>query len=304
MVAMAIRPDQEIPQDLLLGMVIMFEIRDRLNIPLLELRTLWKGLGLNERLLPNHRSPEDAFRKATPTKVNGSNLVVKPYKGPATISGSLIEAVVVETIDDDTEVALHHTDVAVLYLDTQSEFQCIPSGQAPPELWPFVHRVEHEFQRYLHHIDGTQMRGVIARVLREAHATRFRSGAYLVPQAQADKSAALINLIKSLNPYVKTGDPNSLVHFYYVDTPDQRKQLRDELAEHIQREAQLVISEARALIGSGKPIKSRDQSLRDRMIEIGFTLNSYESTLNERLTQIHSLLTLQKAALDKVLSGK
>lgn len=65
----------------ILGRMLITLIRESVSIPYTDFKDAWINHGLNEGFLPKPRTPQDAFRRATPKKVWKNDRALMEYKG-------------------------------------------------------------------------------------------------------------------------------------------------------------------------------------------------------------------------------
>lgn len=278
-----------------LGTIVMIELRDGIAVPIDKLRTAWTRLGLPPGYCPRQRNDRDAFRKATPRKQWQEGLALIEYKGKAKPRDLDLACILTRSTDSKTKMTITHRNRAVIALDTQGQLVTqIPEGSPPKEL-AYIHRVEQQYHQARTTIDGSLLRGAIARVLRDANAVWLRDGVHLVTHRQYPTVEALQQLITFLNDY--SDAPSRMLTVVYGDLPEQRTQLRYALRDHVEREIRNKLVEITGYLDArgDKGIGTRKSAtVMGDLLQLGVLIDEIEHALHETQHDIRAYLLMQQ----------
>lgn len=275
-----------------LGRMLLMTIREDVHCPWREFDKAWEAQRLPIDHKPRQRTPEDAFRRATPRKQWREGMALLDYKGQQQCEdGAALQAVLVHSRDSRQKVDIHHANRAVVYL-MEDAIKTLPLTPLLPKEQSFVDEVSRNYELRLNHVDGSQLRSAIMRVLNDVSAIAYRDGSYLVPAKHFETVDAVIGLVAAMQEH---SDHQHVVwDIPYVNTDLTRSQLRTALGEHIERVAKSVMHELGTL---KQPTRNRKVTRRDSlMAQLGNlqrVIDTYAETLGESLPQHR--LQLQQA---------
>lgn len=286
-----------------LGKILLVEVRDKIGVPLRDLEGLWRKRGLNEKLLPTQRHPNDAFRKATPRSRRVNGLQLEPYRGPAL--RDLEMAVVMTRVgDQEALIGKSHRNETVIALDKTGQLH-----------FPYGRPIEEDEQRYLAQIersfddsinqviDGVLVRQAIKAQCLESKGFVIKGGVFMMPHSADLVTEGLIALAKDLNRYLPDNtQPNRTFVVGYDDTPDQRVQLKDHLNHYIRSTIEQQLRELLSYRETYKKIgKRRGSSAVKDLMNLAQLITEYESLLKESLTDLHAYMEIQKTLIYEAL---
>lgn len=287
-----------------LGRMLLMTIREEISVPFETFATVWREQGLDPKLLPLPRTAPDAFRRATPRRKWQNGYAMLDYKGGQHLPDSELEVVLVLSRDSKRRVDIHHGNRAILYLTHEGDMQVEPITPLIPQEEAYVAQVLTQFAKARTHIDGSQCRGVIQKLLTQADALTYRDGSYLVPRAHFPIADAIVNLVDFVQEYTP-GPRNICWDLPYIDTEDTRIQISKALMDHLARVCNSVHSEARKLkpehLHKKNVGRSRRGSLRTILESLSPTIDAYVMLLGHELPTHRSRLAGAANRLEAIL---
>lgn len=256
----------------LLGRMLLMTIREDISCPHDTFMELWHRHDLPERDAPRRRTPEDAFRVATPKKQWKHNLTMLEYKGGQTLTkNSRMEVVLVYSQDSRLAVDIHHANRAILYLE-DSQLKVRPLTPLLPREQEYIDEVLQTYDRSLNRFDGSQFRNAIHRVMEHADTLTYRDGSYLIPQANFQVADSISGIVRDMAEH---GSPSTFWDIPYVDNENTRQQIEDALLHHIQ-------STSRQALEAYQKLK-RKKALPTALTNLERTIKTYERLLGKQL---------------------
>lgn len=256
----------------LLGRMLLMTIREDISCPYSDCMQLWQKYGLPLKDAPRRRSPEDAFRRATPKKQWKHNLTMLEYKGGQSLTEtSRMEVVVVWSRDSEFEVDIHHANRAILYLEN-SQLKVRPLTPLLEREREYIDGVLDTYDRSLNRIDGSQFRNAIHRVMDHADTLTYRDGSYLIPQANFQTADSIAGIVQDMASY---GSPSTFWDIPYVDNEDTRSQIEQALLLHIESTSKQAIDLYQKL--------KKKKALPAALTNLERTIKTYEKLLNRYL---------------------
>ena len=294
-----------------LGAIVMWELRDRLAIPLADLTDAWTGVGLDPKLLPKGRSATDAFRYATPPNRSSTGLQVERYGGPALKKQGLQMAAVVTRVGDTkSRIGKLHRGRASLALpnDFTGDLIINKPDKISADEEAYLEAIENTFKQAVEQtIDGNLVRAAFKRAALAAHAFLIRGGVFLFPETGIREAQALLGVIGVLDRYVPSHmPPNDSMWIDYLDTPLQREQLKTKLDLYIQETVESKMAELRNNVqahqaGKRKFGERAAESVLQELTDLGKTIKEYELVLSEQLDTLHLYLAGQQILFEQEL---
>ncbi len=289
------------------GHLVICSLREKIAIPHDELTRAWGHFGLPGLNLPKRRAPVDAFRKATPKQAK-DRFSFMPYKGAAKESGDMLAAVVVVASDDEIgRVDKRHRTLGILGLyddGSSGEIRYDSDYVIDPAVRAFTRQIEVDYDRYLNHVDGSQVRHLIHRTLREVSALTYHNGVSLIPRVHGDVADRLAEFIRFLSSYAPT--PNDVYVIPYLETETTRQDAKQILRSHIETEAGRILQAAQDFIsGGGDPRKrgpNTSQTLLTDLASLDVLLRDYEQTLAEVQIELGVYLGAKKQLVKQILT--
>lgn len=283
----------------ILGRMLLLLIRESVSVPCEEFSTEWIQHGLNKAYLPSHRTPQDAFRRATPKKQWKNGTALLDYKGGQHVQeGSSNEVMMVYSKDSTSKVDINHINRAILFLK-ESKIEVEPFGPLFESEIDFIRTIQKDYETSLSHFDGTQCRNAIQKVLETSSALNYRDGAYLIPREYFHIADALTGIIHFMNDY--TMRQNVLWDIPYIDTKDTRQQIRLSLGAYIESTMKACLEEAINLKPTTRNVtKSRKSTLITKLADVGLVIRTYEKTLGENLDYEWKLLSNAQYELERI----
>lgn len=288
-----------------LGTMLMMEVRSAIAVPPDVLEQLWDAHGLPKQHMPKLRSANDAFRRAAPRNRPVRGLTLVEYKGDARADEDFeLVYVLTRSKDMNDKIAVVHRNRTIIGLKKDGTLHLQEPVTPPtPDEREYVREISTRYESMLTTIDGDQIRSACNAVLHEAKAVWVHTSTHVIPQTNVQAARSISGLIRDLNRYIRRGhEPSRLVVLQYVDTPDQRSQLRDQIQTHVQREIQakfVRIAKARndrATLGE----RAKETMLAD-IAQLGGLIAEYEMVLKESLLPVHNMLQMQQALLRQEL---
>lgn len=288
-----------------LGTMLMMEIRSSIAVPPDRLRELWEKHGLPMAHLPRPRTANDAFRRAAPRNRPSKGLMLVEYKGGAKHDEDLeLVYVLTRSSDVDDKIFVVHRNRSVIGLKKDGTLYHQPPLNPPTDdERAYIHEIGERFERIRQTVDGDQIRGACNAMLREASAVWVHTSTHVIPQTQVQTARAITGLVRDLDAYIPDNHgANRLVVLQYIDTPDQRDQLREQISSHVEREIQSkFVKIAKARQDRAKMGERAKETMLSDINQLGLLIAEYESVLRESLQPVHNMLALQQHLLRQEL---
>lgn len=252
----------ELPEDILLGRIVMFTITDA---PLLhaDMEKWFAELGLNPKYLPTQNRAIDAFKKAT-TFVDGFEYDIDPtakypkrgilLTRPVTADGEMVVRFVVREIRDAKRRQLGHNKAieAVFYKGTKlgglvqkgserirlTKIVTDDSGTVTlepteePEIDKAITVIEDRYNHYYKYLDSQKVRATVRDYLKYLNAIEIKGGVYFIHKNRTEELLRLRELVK------RCGSGCRMDQIPIVDLDNERQII----VEAFQREAEEELS--------------------------------------------------------------
>lgn len=268
-----------------LGRMLLMTIREESFCPYDDFVASWEKHKLPAAHMPSKRTPEDAFRRATPRKIWHDQMTLLDYKGGQRLeAGAGLQVVLVYSKDSRKRVDIHHANRAVVYL-SDDEVRTLPLAPLLDTEQAFLDKVVSNYELRLSHVDGSQLRSALTKVLVEASAISYRDGSYLVPNTGFEHLEGVLGLVQDMQQWSRK--MHVAWDIPYIDTPKTRDYMRQALADHLERSAAAIIDEISKLKKDHKralKVTRRDTLMR-RLHGLEGVVRNFEIALNEKLTQ-------------------
>lgn len=206
----------ELPEDILLGRLVMFTISDR-DVTRADLVQWFDDLHLNQKFLPPEVRPIDAFKKATSEIDEHSYPMADGTEGilltrKVTTTRDELQRGIVREIRDSRRRTLSHGVVIDARFYKPKKVTGVTQGGSerirltrmnealtPSEI-PEIDKVMQEIEtRYRHHVsylDGNKVRAVVRNYLRYLNALELKGGVYFVHTSRTDELKRLQELVR------------------------------------------------------------------------------------------------------------
>lgn len=285
----------------LLGRMLIVLIRESVSIPYADFKESWINHGLNEAFLPRSRTPQDAFRRATPKKVWKNDRALMEYKGGQHLEKTTSnEVMMVYSKGANDKVDINHINRAVIYLQ-DGEVKDNPLAPLFDVEISMIDEIKKNYIIARDNIDGTQARTCLQQVLASVSALNYRDGVYLIPQEYFSVADSLTGFIQFMESYTGKGQ-NILWDIPYIDSEQTRSQIHTAIKLHIEYVSQQCLTESKSLqkTYSRNIIKSRRTTLITKLDDVRLILDTYERMLGPLVLE-RDLLSIAQAELAKVI---
>jgi len=314
----------DLPDDVLLGRIVMFTITDEM-VGRNQLEQTFQALNLDPRLLPPEIKPVDAFKKATS---DANNKYTLPNGQVCTVlcrdvasTNEFVKRQITREVKDAKARQLSYTRAieCTFYRATTekkadgstgtkkgSERVSIKIDQTGldaseiSEVTKIADEIKTRYNRYYHFLDGNKLRATVRDYLKHLNAIELRGGVYFVHVTRSDELSRLQTLVRGW------GGGCSMYSIPLVDIERERQMVTDAFQREASQQLTEVAKECAHLRESRKQItpqayakiKQRYDEVVSKAIEHqGMLQVSQDLTGAAAEVALHALTDLQEELL-------
>lgn len=296
----------EIPDDQLLGRLVMFTITDE-SVRAEDMKDWFDDLSLDQKMLPPQIKPIDAFRKAT---AETTDRYVHPEGGTCAVmcrdvatKDSQVHRQITREFKDAPQTELRYVRAidcvfykASVVRDPATGKRLLnPGGERiritiakdidmseRPFIEAIAKGIAERYNRYWQFLDGNRLRGTVRDYLKTLDAVEIKGGVYFVPSEHSQELRALQQLVSRFGggcvmhtiPLVDVASGRDMVTFHYEQEAVRNL---DSLRREMQQYRDTGVKMTPGLLGR---LQSRlnDQLAKSKAYESRFNLSAAATT--------------------------
>jgi hypothetical protein len=306
-----------IPPEFLLGYGVVFTVPDT-PVPGPKLYRLWGMEGLDPDLIPQNRSPVNAFknacrsveqRRAAPNVDGTGTPLAAQTEVKVDMVGDLPHSCSYQIThlirDTDLRVIDHEKSMRVTYLKDSGEIFVEPLD---PEHYKLLSGLEQairdHFDENVEKVQGSKIRGAIRAYLKQLGGTNARGGSggfYFVPTDGLDTLQSIRTVLSNLYDDESVA---SLITLPIVDGDYERTLIEQRFKVNAATEINELLAEVSNYLRKGTIRQMKLDNLIKARSGLSQSLSRYRELLNSELGEVAEKLALLDEGLEKVMEAK